>query len=78
MLTLSTLRVCRRGFESPCIKIETFTRQKNLAEIHGTLSEICGEFIVDSSMVYRWADHFNGGCVSIHNDPKDQESREHE
>ena len=51
------------------IKIETL-RGKNLTEIHGALSDVCGEFTVDRSMVSRWANRFRGGCVSIYNDPR--------
>ena len=38
---------------------------KNLIEIHGALSEVCGEFTVDSSTVSRWANRFRGIFVSI-------------
>ena len=58
------------------IKIETL-HGKNPTEIHGTLSEVCGEFTVDLSTVSRWANHFCGGCVSIDNDPR-QEGQEHQ
>ena len=46
------------------IKIETL-HHKNPTEIHGVLSEVCGEFTVDRSTVTRWADRFHGGYVSI-------------
>ena len=36
------------------IKIETL-RRKYPTEIHGALSEVCGEFTVDRSTVSRWA-----------------------
>ena len=36
------------------IKIKTL-HGKNPTEIHGALSEVCGEFTVDCSMVYHWA-----------------------
>ena len=49
-------------------KIEAL-RGKNPTEIHGALNEVCGEFTLDHSTVYRWANHFRGGCVSIDNDP---------
>ena len=51
------------------IKIETL-RNKNPTEIHGALSEVCGEFTVDHRIVSRWANHFCGGRVSIDNDPR--------
>ena len=51
------------------IKIETL-RSKNPTEIHGALSEVCGEFTVDRCMLSRWANHFYGACVSIDNDPR--------
>ena len=51
------------------IKIKTLC-SKNPTEIHGALSEICGQFTVDRSTVPRWANHFRGGCVSIDNDPR--------
>ena len=35
------------------VKIETL-RGKNPTEIHGALSEGCGEFTVDSTAVSRW------------------------
>ena len=44
------------------IKIETLGG-KNPTEIHGALSEICGEFTVDRSTVSRWANRFRGGFV---------------
>ena len=34
------------------------------------MSEVCGVFTVDSSMVSCWANRFHGGCVSIHNDAR--------
>ena len=43
---------------------------KNLTEIHGALREVCGELIVDHSMVSCWANHFRDGYVSIDNDPR--------
>ena len=50
------------------IKIETLC-SKSPTEIHGALSEVCDEFIVDSSTVSHWANCFHDGCVSINNDP---------
>ena len=44
-------------------------------EIHGALSEVCGEFTVDRSMESRWDNHFCGGCVNIDNDPKPERPR---
>ena len=58
------------------IKIETL-RGKNPIEIHGALSEDCGVFTVNCSMVSRWTNHFRGGCVNIDNDPRPG-SREHQ
>ena len=52
-----------------CIKIETL-RSKNPTQMHSALSEVCGEFIVDSSAVSRWANHFRGACMSINNYPR--------
>ena len=57
-----------------CIKIETLCG-KNHTEIHSALSEVCGEFTVDRSIVSRWANHFRGGCVSIDNDPTPERPR---
>ena len=51
------------------IKIEIL-RDKIPTEIHGILSEVCGEFTVGRSIVSHWANRFRGGCVSIDNDPK--------
>ena len=50
-------------------KIEIL-RGKNPTEIHSALSEVCGEFTVVRSKVYRWVNRFRGGCVSIDNDQK--------
>ena len=58
------------------IRIQTL-RAKNPTEIHDALSDICGEFTMDRSVVSRWANSFRGGCVSIDNDPR-QEGREHQ
>ena len=44
------------------IKIETL-RGKNPREIHGAMSEVCGEFTVDHRTATRWAKRFHGGCV---------------
>ena len=41
---------------------------KNSTEIHGALSEVYGEFIVERSM--RWTNCFHGDCVSIDNEPR--------
>ena len=38
-------------------KIESL-RGKNSSEIHGSLSEICGEFTVDRITVSRWVNFF--------------------
>ncbi|PNF31351.1 hypothetical protein B7P43_G10893, partial [Cryptotermes secundus] len=35
--------------------------EKNPAEIHSALSEVCGELTVDRSTVSRWASRFRGG-----------------
>ena len=62
--------------QKSCIKIETL-RSKNTTGIHGALSEVCGKFTVNCSMVSHWANHFHGGSVSIDSDPRPG-SREHE
>ena len=48
------------------IKIETLPG-KNPTEIHGALSEVCGEFTVGHSTVSCWGtgNRFCSGCVSI-------------
>ena len=51
------------------IKIETLSG-KNSTEIHGALSEVCGEFTVDRSTVFRWGNRFRGGCVRKDNDQR--------
>ena len=51
------------------IKIQT-SCGKNHTEIHSALSEDCGEFTVDHSTIYRWANRFHGGFMSIDNDPR--------
>ena len=43
------------------IKVET-SRGKDHTEIHSALSEVCGEFIVDRSMIFCWANNFDGLC----------------
>ena len=55
--------------QSSSIKVET-SRGKNPTEIHGALSEVCGDFTVDRITVSRWANGFRGNCVSIDNDPR--------
>ena len=51
------------------IKIKTL-RGNNPTELHGALSKVCGEFIVDGSTVFRWANRFRGDSVSLDNDPR--------
>ena len=51
------------------IKIETLCRKIPI-EIHSALSEVCGEFTVNHSMVSHWANCFRGSCVSIDNNPR--------
>ena len=51
------------------IKIETL-RSKISTEIHGALSEVCDEFTMDHNTISHWANRFRGGCVNIHNDPR--------
>ena len=34
------------------------------------MSEVCGEFTVDRSTVFRWRNRFRGGCVSVDIDPR--------
>ena len=50
-------------------------RGKNTTEIHGALSEDCGEFTVDRSTVSHRANRFRGECVSINNDPRSDRTR---
>ena len=50
------------------IKIETL-RDKNSTEIHGALSEVCGEFTLDLSTVSRSANRFSG-ILRIDNDQR--------
>ena len=45
---------------------------KNHKEIHGALSEVCGEFTMDCSMVSHRANHLRGGCERIDNDPRSE------
>ena len=56
------------------IKIETL-RGNNPREIHGALSEACGEFTVDRSTVSRWANLSRVGRVNTDNDPSSGRSR---
>ena len=50
------------------IKIETLPG-KNPSEIHGAITEICGEFTVEHhSIFFRWVKHFRCGCVGLDND----------
>ena len=51
------------------IKIETL-HGNNTTEIHGALSEVCGEFTVNRRTVSHWANCFCGGCMSTDNDPR--------
>ena len=46
------------------IKIE-ISRVKNPTEIHNALHEVCGDSVVDSSTVSRWASRFCEGRLSI-------------
>jgi hypothetical protein len=45
-------------------------RGKNPTEIHNDLHEVCGNSVVDRSMVSRWASRFREGRVSIQDDPR--------
>ena len=54
---------------------EIYIHAKNPTEIHGALSEVCGEFTVDHSMVSRLANCFCVGCVRIDNDPRSGRQR---
>ena len=56
------------------INIETLG-DKNPTEIHGVLSEVCGEFTVERSTISRWASRFPGGCISIDNDSRPGKQR---
>ena len=51
------------------IKIETL-HGKNPTEINSALREVCGEFTMYFSKVFRWANHFRGGYVSKDNDSR--------
>ena len=53
------------GYQSSYIKIETL-RGKNPTEIHGALSEVCGEFTVDCNTVSRWANYFRSNVRTDH------------
>ena len=44
-------------------------RVKNPTEIHGALSEVCGEFTEHRNTVSSLANCFRGGCVSMDKDP---------
>ena len=44
--------------------------EKNPTEIHNALHEVCGNSVVDCSMVSRWAFRFHEGRVSIQDDPR--------
>ena len=67
--------MCRVGptvtisYQRSYIKIEAL-RVKSTTEIHGALSEVCGEFTLDRSTISRLANRFRGGCVSTDNDPR--------
>ena len=54
--------------------IETL-RGKNPMKIHSALSEVYGKFTVDHSTVFRWANRFRDGCVSIDNEPRPEKPR---
>jgi len=53
------------------IKIETL-QGKNPTEIHNALHEVCGNSVVDRSIVARWAFRFREGRVSIQDDPRSE------
>ena len=57
------------------IKIDILCSKKKTTEIHGALSEVCGEFTVDRGTVSRWANHFRDCWVSIDNDPRRRRPR---
>ena len=57
------------------IKIETL-HGKNPTEIHGALSDVCGEFTVDHTTISCWSNRFRGGCVSTDNDPRPGEHQQ--
>jgi len=48
-------------------------RGKNPTEIHNALHEVCGDSVVDRSMVSRWASRFCEGGVSIQDDPRSEQ-----
>jgi histone-lysine N-methyltransferase SETMAR len=58
-----------RSDQQSYIKIETL-RGKNPTKIHNVLNEVCGDSVVDRSMVSRWASRFREGRVSIQDDPR--------
>jgi hypothetical protein len=47
--------------------------EKNPTEIHNALHELCGDSVVDCSMVSHWAPHFREGRVSIQDDPRSEQ-----
>ena len=53
-------------------------RRKNSTEIHSTFSEVCGEFTVDRSTVFRCDNRFRSGRVIIDNDPRSGRLRKHQ
>jgi hypothetical protein len=53
-----------RSDQPSYIKVEIL-RGKNPTEIHNDLHDVCGNSVVDRSMVSRWASRFREGGVSI-------------
>jgi hypothetical protein len=53
-----------RSDQRSYIKIETL-QGKNPTEIHNALHEVCGDSVLDRSMVSWWASSFREGRVSI-------------
>ena len=56
------------------IRIETL-RDKNSTEIYCALSEVCSEFTVGRSTVFRCANRFRGNCGSTLNDTRPGRTR---
>jgi transposase len=60
-----------RSDQRSYIKVETL-RGKNPTEIPNALHKVCGDSVVDRSMVSRWASRFREGRVSIQDDPRSE------
>jgi histone-lysine N-methyltransferase SETMAR len=58
-----------RSDQRSYIKVETL-RGKNPTEIHNDLYDVCGNSVVDRSVVSQWASRFREGRVSIQDEPR--------